>query len=118
MWRGSLQRANLDFSEFDDTTRPLEGNRATLEAGIIHFHRFHAVQYQRQAGTFGGDVVGVPFAPGFGHRVGGFGNFDDRACAIGWVRALVEDIGFVAVFIRDRVRLLATQDYVWHIRLG
>ena len=103
-----LQRLDRDLAEFDHAVSvgdfgPSANRPLWSSAG------FSAVEDDGDLPSLGGDLEGVPFAAGLGHRVH-LGEVHDPARAIGRVLALVEDVHLIAGPVGDLGGLLAAKE--------
>src|SRR3954451_15861387 len=96
-----LQRLDLDFAELDCALL-LVGADAMLQRDytfvmltVLNIDSLHAVEHDNEMGTLCHDLIHVPFTGGFRHRLD-LGNIDNRAGAIRWFGALVENVDLVA----------------------
>ena len=71
----SLKRPDLYLPPFDRAAgRPLlavgelQRDRTLRELAMLNIDGFSTIEYEHQMRAFGGDLVGVPLAAGFGHR--------------------------------------------------
>ena len=80
-----------------------------VEQAVAHVHGLLAVERHGEMPALGADLHGAPLAAGLRHRID-LGDIDDRAGAVGRVRALVEDVGLVAGLGADLLRIAADED--------
>ena len=62
--------------------------------GVLHVDGLLAVEHDDEMRALRRDLIGVPLAAGFWHRID-LAHIDDGAGAVGRVRPLVEDVDLV-----------------------
>src|SRR5262245_65404743 len=88
------ERLDRDLAELDHAGAVLQREVPFLEHAVADVDGLLPVERYGKMPPVGGDFEGVPLAGGLGHRIN-LGEIDDRASAVGRVRALVEDVHLV-----------------------
>lgn len=104
-----LVRPDSDLAELDHAGAMLQREMAFREEAIVQLSGLLAIEHERDLAPLDRDLVGIPLPTGLGHRID-FGEVHNAAGPVGWILALVEDIGLVAVAVGDRCGILATQE--------
>src|SRR5262249_1880230 len=100
------ERLDCDLAELHHARTPLQRKVTFLEESVVHVGSLGAVERERELPLIGGDLDRVPLAGGLEPGIG-LGEIDNRAGAVGRIRAGVKDVELVAVARADLLRVLA-----------
>ena len=86
----------MHLAELDHAGTVLKRERSPgIVLAVLDISGLLAVEHDDEMRALRGDLVGIPFARRFRHRIN-LGNVDDRTGAIARVRPLVEDVDLIA----------------------
>src|SRR5688572_30714701 len=109
VWLG-LSFPDPDVPEHNGPRRVLKRNRAAREPRVLGIDQRPAVQRDLKPRAVGGYLHAVPLAAGV-DELGGLGNVDDGAGAVGLIGPRVEDVDLVAGRVRDGPGILTAQEH-------